>query len=373
MMDGCGETRPKDRGVKATKDAEPLNKSPIKQAVYHCSDFDFQTWADECTATCALPAVQIREPRTRESAVSGSHETTSDAAAWDKFYDMHATARVYKPRRYIFPEFESRFTEAITTATESMTELTLFEIGCGHGCTMFPLIRLLQEKTRPAVNADLSSVAFANFRWHYWATDCSREALHLISSHHEYSEVGSNVSLAVYNCENTDVIVPVLGRQAVDAESQAVKISNFEGLTGANVSLCIFTLSAVSPDLHIQCLKNIYAVMSPGSVLLFRDYAVHDMTMYRHTIRLGSHLFERPEGTLAYYFDKKYLSGIACKSGFEVEEVEYACVTIRNRQKLSAPKPPQTDPAAKRANSSIKKDMTCMNRVFIHAVFRKPL
>ena len=98
----------------------------------------------------------------------------------------------------------------------------------------------------------------------------------------------------------------------------------------------------------------------------FRDYAHLDMTMLRHKQRLGLFLFRRPDGTICYYFTQEYLQAllsttvsvpsltssstrsISLNEVFEIAEMKYACVKNVNRKK------------------NIE-----MNRVFIHAVFRK--
>jgi hypothetical protein len=115
--------------------------------------------------------------------------------------------------------------------------------------------------------------------------------------------------------------------------------------------LAIFTLSAAHPCHHIQSLLNIAQLMrfcascSPPK-LLFRDYGICDMTMYRHRTRIETHLFRRPDGTLAYYFDREYLLSIAHAAGLRPVEVDFASVLLRNR-----------------------KSEAVMHRVFIHAVF----
>ena len=80
---------------------------------------------------------------------------------------------------------------------------------------------------------------------------------------------------------------------------------------------------------------------------LFRDYGIHDMTMYRHRVRQGEFLFHRTDNTIAYYFDKSYLGNIAKQAGLEPVELDYATVCVVN-----------------------KKTGAKMNRVFLHAVFK---
>lgn len=60
---------------------------------------------------------------------------------------------------------------------------------------------------------------------------------------------------------------------------------------GVNLISCVFVLSAISPDQHSAVATSLAAVSRPGSVLLFRDYAVNDMAMVR--FKPGSKIAER--------------------------------------------------------------------------------
>lgn len=115
-----------------------------------------------------------------------------------------------------------------------------------------------------------------------------------------------------------------------------------------DTALMIFALSAIHPSNHLRALSNLYQAVSEGSYLLFRDYGIHDMTMYRHTIRHSEYLFERSDGTLSYYFDIDNFVTLAKAASFSVIEIKYATVINRNRK------------------SGVE-----MRRVFLHAVLQK--
>ena len=110
--------------------------------------------------------------------------------------------------------------------------------------------------------------------------------------------------------------------------------------------VCVFALSAVHPDKHVESLINMRAVLDDSGVILFRDYGIHDMTMYRHDRRYSERLFARADDTLAYYFDLDYVRSIAELAGLQVLELDYATVRTENR-----------------------KSKAVMHRVFVHAVF----
>ena len=115
-----------------------------------------------------------------------------------------------------------------------------------------------------------------------------------------------------------------------------------------DIVLMVFALSAIHPRNHLSSLLNINDKLSNGSYLLFRDYGIHDMTMYRHTIRHEENLYERSDGTLSYYFDIEYFTSLAREAHFQVIEMKYATVINRNR-----------------------KTRVEMKRVFLHAVLQK--
>jgi hypothetical protein len=92
---------------------------------------------------------------------------------------------------------------------------------------------------------------------------------------------------------------------------------------------------------------------SRSGVILFRDYGVHDMTMYRHSVRHGETFFRRNDTTLAFYFDLEYIREIAEKAGLQCLELEYATVSVRNRKE------------------NCKQSQKQMDRVFVHAVLAK--
>ncbi len=100
--------------------------------------------------------------------------------------------------------------------------------------------------------------------------------------------------------------------------------------------LCIFILSAVDPSLHEAVMRRLWNVLKPGGGIMFRDYALYDLTMMRVASKpghyLGDHIYARSDGTTAYYFTKEYFNELATKCGFAVVQNEYCCVNLKNRK-----------------------------------------
>lgn len=203
----------------------------------------------------------------------------------------------FKPRTYLAVEFKAY----LSCSTRAL------EVGCGHGCSVFPLV-----KSFPGM--------------HFMATDYCDNALDILCTHPEYSPDRMQVT-------PWDATLPPPTSLACFA---------------ADVVLCVFALSAITPEQHVSCITHMSSLISDGGVVLFRDYGIADMTMYRHKRCLKHMLFERSDGTLAYYFTLEYLQSLADACGMSVVELEYATVLTRNR----------------------KSGLSC-RRVFVHAVLRK--
>jgi len=118
----------------------------------------------------------------------------------------------------------------------------------------------------------------------------------------------------------------------------------------ADAVLLVFALSAVSPGRMAAVLALAHAVLRPGGLLLFRDYALYDMPMLRFAPQqmLAPRLFRREDGTLAYFFTTEDLTSRAAAARFAPVECSYACVNNVNR-----------------------KNATVLQRAFVHGVFKK--
>jgi methyltransferase-like protein 6 len=263
---------------------------------YHDNDFDYQTWSQEAGKIHSLPSI------------SNENTPVNEKHDWDSFFKKHNTGNFFKARNYLFAEFQKWLSLPELHDKSKENSLTIVEVGSGHGCSMYPLIKIL-----PQVK--------------YIATDYSIEALTILKENSNYND--SRIKTALWDV----TVAPDLDflfKQPVD------------------IVLCIFALSAVNPEYHIAALNHMAAVLKPNGVILFRDYGIHDMTMYRHTLRYSENLYLRNDKTLAYYFDIDYLRKIASICNLTIMELEYATVEVQNR-----------------------KTKKSMKRVFIHAVLQK--
>lgn len=199
---------------------------------------------------------------------------------------------MYKPRTYIYREFETHFQQLINK------DDVVLEIGAGYGSTAFPLIETLQH--------DIT----------YIATDYSLSALEVMKAHKLYNP--SRIITEVW-----DVVEPI-------SSSSSIMKYNIP-----KVILCIFTLSAISPSNHFQSLLNIVNMMDDKSVFLFRDYGMYDSTMFRHKIKLHDKFYMRQDETYCYYFDIDYLTDLTKAVGLSIIDIKVATISSVNRKKQS--------------------------------------
>jgi hypothetical protein len=236
------------------------------------------------------------------SILSKTDETLpSNADQWDAFYDKHDQGNIYKPRRYLAVEFHKYLTDPELSV--------LVEVGCGYGCSCFPLLEI--------------------FHGHYIATDCSLRALEILQT--KATLLGHSITIEPWNIQ----------------ESPSLNLQSYK----CQLILCIFALSALLPQYHLialQHMKSLFTIEEEGKTcyLLFRDYGLNDMTMFRHQQRIDEFTYQRQDQTYCHYFTIEYLRSLAKEVGFEVIECYYATVINRNRKTGQA-----------------------LYRVFVHGVF----
>ena len=340
---------------------------------YYSHDFYFEDLVkeiEELQLTSALPAItpytaNIGGDNNFNSDSKGAiiiTEDSRDAATlccsksdenysnnWDKFFlESGKSGSFFKPRRYLEKEF---FKYLNNEAVKKV-----LEVGCGHGCSMYPLL----EK-------------FHHFD--FIATDYSGEALSILRSNEKFASMKHRVVTELWDfrldrgsnrdCDqnqndfvgknsdsDSDSNSKIGSNDQMDINGDKSTKSGDFTLLEPDLILCVFALSAIHPDEHVRSLKQLSSQLRSlnSSYILFRDYGMHDMTMYRHKTRYCDNLYCRSDGTLAYYFDIEYLSKIASEANLECVENEYHTVIVSNRKSSGKSK--------------------SMKRVFIHAVLK---
>ncbi|XP_011190912.2 tRNA N(3)-methylcytidine methyltransferase METTL6 [Zeugodacus cucurbitae] len=216
---------------------------------------------------------------------------------WDIFYKRNET-HFFKDRRWTTREFE----ELLDFEDEkrngnigcSKEPRRLFEVGCGVGNLIFPLIEEQEEKKLEAKRA-----------WFYYACDFSPRAIEFLRSNPLYDEQRINA----FQCDiTTDQIHAHIPESSLD------------------IVTMIFVLSAIHPNKFNTVVENIYRLLKPGGVVLFRDYGRYDMAQLRFKPgnKIAENFYMRQDGTRSYFFAEAELASLFTDADrFEVVENSY--------------------------------------------------
>lgn len=227
---------------------------------------EYRSMIDELLAGQAKTKVSLEEAHAKFHSNAASH--------WDAFYSHHEH-RFFKDRRWLHLEFP----ELVALTEQQAGERSIFEIGCGAGNTVFPL---LERNENPRLSI--------------FACDYSAEAVQVVRRNPMYSS-------------------PVIGR----AQAFVWDLSTIDGLPNEkfqpgtlDVAVLIFVLSALHPREWKQAVDNVYAMLKPGGLALVRDYGRHDLSQlrFRKGRMLDDNFYIRGDGTRVYFFTPEELLDI---------------------------------------------------------------
>ena len=202
---------------------------------------------------------------------------------------------------YEFPELAPPTAVAAAGADKGMQPRVLLEAGCGVGNTVFPLLE-----------ADANLVAYA--------CDFSPRAVSFVQNSPHFN----SARCTAFQCDLTAMLL-----------SEVIPVETVDLVT------LLFVLSAISPlKMHIA-VSNLFAVMRPGGILFFRDYALFDHAMLRFKPghKITENFYARQDGTRAYYFSVDFASALFTAAGFTIialDNVDRATVNIK--EGLSVPR-----------------------------------
>lgn len=226
---------------------------------------------------------------------------------WDLFYKRNET-RFFKDRHWTTREFE----ELLASDSQSEEVKTMLEVGCGVGNLVFPLI---EDGHRD---------------YFIYACDLSPRAVELVKQHNLYDEQ----YMKAFPCDiTTEEVFRTLAEGTLD------------------IATLIFVLSAIHPEKFSAVVGNIFRLMKPGGMVLFRDYGLYDMAQLRFKPghKIGENFYMRQDGTRSYYFAEQEVGDLFREAGFEVVVNSYIHRrTINPKENIDVP------------------------RIFVQAKFRKP-
>ncbi|RZF40777.1 hypothetical protein LSTR_LSTR011294 [Laodelphax striatellus] len=213
---------------------------------------------------------------------------------WDLFYRRNET-RFFKDRHWTTREFVE------LTECGSKGKTVLFEVGCGVGNLMYPLLE-------------------DGLNLFVYACDLSPRAVEFVKNHNQYSEERVSAFQADITGDDLTSNVP---KESVDI-----------------VSL-IFVLSAIHPDKHAAVLMNLLPVIRPGGKVIFRDYGLYDMTQLRFKPghKIADNFYMRQDCTRSYFFSTEYLEKLVTECGFEVKSNSYVYRrTVNKKEDIDVPR-----------------------------------
>ncbi|KAI9472215.1 MAG: S-adenosyl-L-methionine-dependent methyltransferase [Benjaminiella poitrasii] len=208
------------------------------------------------------------------------------AKNWDLFYKRNTT-KFFKDRHWTDREFKE--------LADRSKEQKCLEIGCGVGNFVFPLI---------AENPSLF----------IYACDFSKRAVDMVKSNESYDESRCKAFVCDLTADNLTDNIPVHSLDLVSA---------------------IFVFSAIPPEKMKIAIKNIYSVLKPGGLVLFRDYGIYDEAQVKFSAasdkRLDSNFYVRQDGTMSYFFSREDLMSRFEAEGFNTVDCQYVYRETINR------------------------------------------
>ncbi|KAF5306817.1 hypothetical protein FQA39_LY00047 [Lamprigera yunnana] len=225
---------------------------------------------------------------------------------WDRFYTCHQN-RFFKDRHWLFTEFpELNFTNL-------QEKKTVFEIGCGVGNTIIPILKY--------TTCDIF----------IYGCDFSEEALTVLRKTSDFDSERCNVFVLDASKEQWEV---PFGENSID------------------IIVLIFVLSAIQPKHYSHIAKQMYRYLKPGGLVLFRDYGRYDLAQLRFKAGkcLEDNFYCRGDGTHVYFFTEEEVKELFEKAGFIKGELHTDRRLQVNRDRLLK-----------------------MYRVWIQAKYKKPL
>ncbi|CAG8460787.1 17686_t:CDS:2 [Cetraspora pellucida] len=206
---------------------------------------------------------------------------------WDTFY-LHNENKFFKDRQWLKIEFPE---------LHDVGPKKIFEIGCGAGNTMFPLLSVNQ-------NPELF----------IYACDFALNAVEVVKNNPAYDPQKSNAFFWDLTSEN----IP----------------ENIEP-GSLDIVVLIFVMSAIHPQCWSQAVENVYKMLKPGGLVLFRDYGRYDMVQlrFKEGRMLSDNFYVRGDGTRVYFFTSDEIQTIwGTKFTLEQNAIDRRLIVNRHRK-----------------------------------------
>lgn len=259
-----------------------------KDDIYSYNAWDNVEWDEEQEKS----AIEKIKQQMLDPVIDKKRYMINPSFFWNTFYKNHKT-RFFKNRNWLLHEFP-QITDCILSDSGKKY---ILEIGCGVGNTLFPI--LLQNKNPLLI---------------IHGVDYSKNAIEILKKSNLFC--GDNIRASIWDMANPNGEFP-------------------EGATDVDIVILIFTFSSLSPDQWDIAICNIYKMLKPNGIILFRDYGRWDMTQLRFKGKrfLEDNFYVRGDGTRVYFFALEQMQEIFGKL-FKIEYNELDKRLLVNRTSM---------------------------------------
>ncbi|KAG9300735.1 hypothetical protein G9A89_023533 [Geosiphon pyriformis] len=214
------------------------------------------------------------------------------AEFWNTFYQKNEN-KFFKDRHWLNVEFPELHAATLSEAGQKK----VFEVGCGAGNTLFPLLAINQ-----------------NLELFLYACDFSSTAVEVVKGNPGYKPNHSHAFV-------WDLTSPQLPH-CIEPGS-------------IDIIVLIFVFSAIRPEEWNQAVENIFEVQryAVASIQCF-DYGRYDMVQlrFKEGQMLGENFYVRGDGTRVYFFTTDEIESL-WGSRFEIEQIAVDRRLIVNRHR----------------------------------------